>query len=122
MTEELYKPVFEDPIASIFEDFSNHPEVSLQLFDSNEQNQTLKTDLNDPEVILSNNIFTENELIKKDIPGFDLYGVFLHQFKRHKVSRNRLSRMEFVDVNKKDKFDEHLNKFANLKNLTESRT
>lgn len=107
-----------DPLDEIFEDFSGDKDVSLELFSSNSDGVTLKTDLNDKEVFLANNILIDGELIKKDL-GFDLYGSFLENFKRHKVSRDRKSRSEFVDVNKKDKFDDHLSKFANLRDLAD---
>lgn len=106
----------DDPFDPIEEQFSSGDEISKDLF--NEGDITLKSDLNDKEVILVTQLFIENKLIK-DILDFDLYGEFIHEFKRHKVSRNRGSRLEFVDVNRRDNFDNNLNKFANLKSLTE---
>lgn len=112
-----------DVISSIEENISDPNEISLELFD--EKDVTLRSDLNDKEVILANALFIENLIIKKSFKRFgltfDLYGKYLREFKRHKVSRNRLSRTEFVDVNKKNRFDDQLKGVANIKNLIEPR-
>lgn len=119
-------PIKEDVIDKIKEDFSNGEDNTLELFKDSADDVTLRTDLNEFEVILANCIFVENEFIKQCFLSvgvkFDLYGDFLKEFKRHKISKKRLSRMEFVDINKKYRFDEQLSKFANIKNLVEPRT
>lgn len=114
-----------DPIGEIFESINkSDDDNSLELFSSGDI--TLRTQLNNKEVVLSNCLFVENEIIKSQFKSktgksFDLYGDFLSNFKKHKVSLDRQSRGEFVNVNLKNTFDRDLNRMANLKNLTESR-
>lgn len=113
----------EDPIDSIFENISsgdkNH---SLELFkDDKKGDIALKTDLKDKELVLVVALMTENELIKKDLGDFDLFGDFLNQFRRHKVSLDRKSRIEFVESNRKPLSSDLLNEASSVKNLTESR-
>lgn len=111
-----------DPLDQIQEEFSAMPDNTLELFtDPQGDDITLRTENNDKETILLNCLFVENELINQDLPDFDLYASFLKNFKRHKVSLKRQSRSEFVDVNRKDRFNQHLNQFANLNSLIEPR-
>lgn len=116
--------MLEDPIGSIFEDIKNTNDNSLELFAQGDV--TLRTDLLNKEVVLVNCIHTDNELMKKSFKRFkiefDLFDEFLTSFKRHKVSLDRKSRGEFVNVNMKNTLDRDLTRVSNLKNLTESRT
>lgn len=112
-----------DPIDSIFEDVkSSNDQVSLELFrDDGHGEIALKTDLINKEHVLVTALMVENELIKEDLDDFDLYGDYLNQFRRHKVSLDRKSRTEFVEANRKPAPSDLLNETASAKTLTESR-
>lgn len=112
-----------DPIEKIFEEVKgNTDDNTLELFkDDKTGDIALKTDLIHIEHVLTSCLATENLLIK-GILDFDLYGEFLDQFRRHKVSLDRLSRKEFVEVNQKNTMDRDLERVSSLKNLTDSRT
>lgn len=108
-----------DPIDEIFEKFkASKSDNSLELFA--EGDVTLKTDLINKEMVLVNALHVENKLIKESL-GFDVFGEFLSSFKRHKVSLDRKSRSEFVDVNLRNSLDRDISRASNLKNLVESR-
>lgn len=112
-----------DVIEDIFEKVSGaNKNDSLELFkDDKTGDIALKTDLNPSEHTLVVCMITENKLIKEDLEDFDLYGDFLNEFRRHKVSLDRKSRDEFVQVNMKNTMDRDLNRVANLNNLTDTR-
>ena len=112
-----------DPIEQIFESISNSSSSpSLELFnDSRKGDISLKTDLTHKEHVLVSALSVENSLINESLKDFDLYGKFLEEFKRHKLSLDRKSRNEFVESNKKPSSSDLLNEASSVKNLTESR-
>lgn len=96
------------------------------LLEADENNVDLRTELNENEVDIVNKIFINNEYLKsilsrnqdkKSKLGVDVYGEFLNNYLRLKISFNRASRMEFVDINKKDRFENNLTKFNSFANL-----
>lgn len=110
-----------DPIDSIFENIETGSKNNgIELFRDDSKDIDLKTDLTHTEHVIVSCIATDNEFIKRDL-GFDLYGEFLNQFRRHKVSLDRKSRSEFVQVNMKNTIDRDLDRISNLKNLSDSR-
>lgn len=91
------------------------------LFEANKDNVILRSDFNELEVDCINKIYINNLFLKncfKSEEQFDIYGEFLLNYMKLKVSFNRGSRTEFVDVNKKDRFENNLNKFNNFANLS----
>lgn len=87
------------------------------LFEATEDNVDLRTELNEDEVVLVNKIHINNLFLKSKL-GIDVYKEFLVNYLRLKVSFNRGSRTEFVDVNRRDRFEQNLNRFSNFANLT----
>lgn len=87
------------------------------LFEATDENVDLRTELNENEVDCVNKIFINNEFLKSKLGG-DVYKSFLINYLRLKVSFNRGSRIEFVDVNKKDRFEQNLKTFGNFSNLS----
>lgn len=87
------------------------------LFEANEDNVDLRSELNAHELDCVNKIFINNLYLKSKI-GFDIYSKFLNNYLRLKISYNRGSRIEFVDVNKKDRFEQNLKSFSNFSNLS----
>jgi hypothetical protein len=82
----------------------------IELFEGDIDNIDLRTDLSHPEIIVVNAIiFNSLFLQNKGIP--DPYGRFINEYQRLKVSMDRKSRMEFVNVNKRERFDDNLDKF-----------
>lgn len=87
------------------------------LFEGTEENIDLRTELNENEVDCVNKIFINNEFLKAKL-GSDIYHEFLINYMRLKVSFNRGSRVEFVDINRKDRFEQNLQRFGNFANLS----
>jgi hypothetical protein len=107
-----------NPIEYKFDNLTND-DVSLNLFTP--KDLVLKTELNQKELVVLNCLVIENSLIKDDLKGFDLFGGFIDSFMKHKVSLDRKSRREFVDINKKDRFDDKVSTMSNIKNLVDVR-
>lgn len=112
-----------DPIEKIFEKVkSGDSEPALELIKEEFKGDIdLKTDLNSKEMVLITCLESENELIKEDLPDFNLYSIYLNHFKRFKVSLDRKSRIELVQSIQHDTTDRTINKLSNLNSLTESR-
>lgn len=115
-----------DPLLLINEQMSsNKSELPQQLFSENPEIDeiALKTDLIHKEHVFVSVLMTENKLISNLFgDDFNLYGDFLNQFRRHKVSLDRKSRLEFVDVLRGGVSEKDLNTMSNLKNITDTRT
>jgi len=83
----------------------------------------LKTDLIHKEHVLVSVLATENKNISDDLGSdFNLYGDFLNEFRRHKVSLDRKSREEFVNTVSGGISNKDLETASNIKNLTDTRT
>lgn len=87
------------------------------LFEAEEDNVDLRTELNENEVDCVNKIFINNEFLYNKL-GFDIYKEFLNNYMRLKVSFNRGSRSEFVDINRRERFEQNLSRFSNFQNLS----
>jgi hypothetical protein len=85
------------PISDVFENFESDSDQALKsartLFEADEDNIRLRTDLNDHEIKLLSKLRYFHTLI--DVKGLDS---ILTEFMMLKVSRNRKSRAEFVDT------------------------
>lgn len=88
------------------------------LFEATEDNIDLRTELNENEVDCVNKIFVNNQFLNSKFKDSNIYKSFLINYLRLKVSFNRGSRIEFVDVNKKDRFEQNLKTFGNFSNLS----
>lgn len=86
------------------------------LFEAEDENVDLRTHLNSDELVIANKIFANNAFIFKKL-GINVYGDFLINYLRYKISYERLSRTEFVDINRKDHFEQNLGRFNNFANL-----
>lgn len=73
--------------------------TSKELFKANKEDVDIKTELTDEEIVILNVIkVNQDDLIKRGIK--DVYDTFINGFLRLKISRERKSRGEFVDMNK----------------------
>ena len=94
----------------------------IDLFEAESSNVDLRTDLKIEEIILVNIIkMNADYLTNKGIKN-NVFETFINQYLRLKISLDRKSRAEFVDINKKERFENNLNKFntfANLKKVKE---
>lgn len=94
--------------------------ASRQIFSATEEDIDLKTDLNENEipviaVLKYNDEFLKSKGIK---PVFTKYANY---YMRLKVSKDRKSREEFVNINKKDNQEDMLGMAGNLANIGNSR-
>jgi hypothetical protein len=95
---------------------------SRELFRGEEEGIDLKTHLTDEEIALINTLIYNDELLKKRKLK-PIFKNFLYRFMRLKVSKDRLSRQEFVNINKTgDSTEDKLNMASNLANITKPRT
>lgn len=113
-----------DTLEEIFEEISSsNVDNSLELF--KEGDLTLRTDLIQKEVILLNALSVDNHILRNQLflgPDEEcIFDVFIRSFKRHKISLDRKSRSEFVNINLKNTLDRDLARVSNLKSLTDSR-
>lgn len=90
---------------------------SRELFRADKTDVDIKTDISWMEIVLINKLLWNNQLlIKKGLkPHWDF---FLEHYLRLKISLDRKSRGEFVQVNKADKTEDALNLASNLQNLS----
>lgn len=84
------------------------------LFDSTPENVIRRSHFTELEVDCINKILVNNDFLiscfGKDLG--DVYGPFLLSYMNSKISFNRGSRMEFVDVNRKERFKQNLQEFG----------
>jgi hypothetical protein len=93
---------------------------SRELFKAEEDSIDLKTDLNNEEISLINTLFYNDSLLKEK--GLKpVFSKFIYKYMRLKVSKDRLSRSEFVNINKTNTNEDVLGVASNLKNLTDTR-
>jgi len=121
--DNLIKPIKNliNPIEHYFNNKHNTAEF-IELFEGTDQNIDLRTDLSHEEIILVNVIKMNGEYLKELDPvefKDNIYTRFINSYMRLKVSLDRKSRAEFVDINKKERFENNLHKFNALKDLTD---
>ena len=103
------------------EEGSNQAFNSRELFKADKENIDLKTHLTDQEITLINTLFF-NDKILKDNGLKQIYSAFIYKYLRLKVSKDRLSRTEFVNTNRTgEQAEETLNKLSNVKNITDTK-
>lgn len=116
--EEFYKPVFlPDPIEEYVKDNLGQESTFQDLFEATEENVDLRTEVTWPELVIVNKIKVVDDFIKEKL-GESVYHNFINKYLRLRVSTDRKSRTEFVDINKKDRFQDKLKEFGSFAALS----
>lgn len=118
-TENIQKPKsmpshIEEYLAKV--EGSKESFASRELFEATLNNIDLKTHLTDQEINLINTLMFNNHILKSRglVP---IYDKWLEKFMRLKVSKDRLSRNEFVNINRQMTPSEEISNISNLKNI-----
>lgn len=90
---------------------------SKEIFRADEDNIDIKTELSDMEIQILNRLMINDKILLQHglIPVFSLFST---QFMRLKISRNRQSRQEFVDINRQNNTDQMLSGLQGLSNVS----
>jgi hypothetical protein len=106
-------------IEEYFADATNGKEVltSKELFKANPEDVDIKTDISIQEIVLINKLLFNNEILKE--AGLKpVYKNFLNSYMRLKISLDRKSRGEFVDMNRSNqKPEDVLSTMSNVSNI-----
>lgn len=106
------------PLEEYFKNNCDKENTFIELFEANNENVDLRTDLSISEILILNAMYFNSKFLEKK--GLKpLYIGFLSKYMRFKISVDRKSRGEFVDINKRDRFKDKLQEFGNFKNLSE---
>ena len=109
-----------DHIEEYFAETSQSKEVltSKELFRASKEDVDIKTDLSIQEIVLINKLKFNNMLLKQ--AGLTpVYDEFLQDYLRLKISLDRKSRGEFVDMNRgQSKTDDVLDAMSKVSNIT----
>lgn len=90
--------------------------TSKELFTA-DKDVDIKTDIKWEEIVIINKILFHNEHLRKQ--GLKpIYNNFLNNYMRLKISMDRKSRAEFVNMNRGNNTDEVIDKFSALSNIT----
>lgn len=111
-----------DHIDEYFKKTEGSKEVlqSRELFSADKDNIDLKTDINNDEISLIASLkFNDDFLQRKGLRP--VFRNFFEPYMRLKVSKDRKSREEFVNMNKQNPQDDVLDKASNLSNLMNPR-
>lgn len=90
------------------------------LFNASEKDIDLKTDINWQEIVLINKL-KANDRFLIDCGLNPIYKEVLNSYMRLKVSMDRKSRTEFVDVNRGDNAEKVLDIASNIKNISDAK-
>lgn len=92
-----------------------------ELFEAEKDNVDLRTDLSIQEIVIINKLIIDNEFLNEKIKlekiPLNLFGSFINHYLRLKISKDRLSRAEFVDINRRERFDKDMQKIGNFANI-----
>lgn len=119
-SEEQNKKLI-NPISEYL-DNRNHTSDFIDLFEAEKHNVDLRTDLSHEEIILVNIIKMNASFLQNKGLNNNIFDSFIDQYLRLKISLERKSRGEFVDINKRDRTENHLkqlNSFAELRKTKE---
>ena len=95
--------------------------VTKELFSINDNKELdLKTDLNDNDIKNISSMYY-NDLFLKRMGFKPIFCNYYLKFMRLRISKDRQSRKEFVNVNKSDNSDETLGKLGDLSNIINTR-
>lgn len=90
---------------------------SKELFSADRDNIDIKTELSDEEIQIINRLMINDAILVQH--GLQpVFSIFTNQFMRLKISRNRQSRQEFVDINRQSNTHEMLSGLQGLSNMT----
>lgn len=91
-------------------------QVGSELFRINDGDSDIKSELSENEIRLINILKANDQFLEKQnlLPVFRIY---YNNFLRLKVSLERKSRREYVDINKSDNSDETISKLSNISSL-----
>lgn len=93
---------------------------SRELFSGDNDNIVFKTDLTNEEISLITTLKFNDQFLKAR--GLSpLFMKYFNNYMKLKVSKDRQSRGEFVNINKQDNQDDIIDKASSLKNLTDPR-
>ena len=94
--------------------------VSKEIFTANEDNIDVKTDLKHEEINYINTLLYNNDLlVSRGLKP--VYKDFLQNYMRLKISLDRKSRGEYVDINRSNDFAKNLQDMSNIKNVTDTK-
>lgn len=120
-TKEKKKSTLEVGKNHIEEYFSNKESnrdvlTSKELFKAERKDVDIRTDLLLKEIVLVNKLIYNNYLLKKYklLPAFD---EFINEYMRLKISLERKSRTEFVDMNRANKSTDTLKEMSEFSNI-----
>jgi hypothetical protein len=106
-----------NPILEYFKSNTEKEESPfLELFEATDEDVDLRTDLSIQEIIIVNKIMHNCTFLTKKIKS-SIYEDFIYQYLRLKISKDRKSRGEFVDINRREDMDHNLQKFSNFSNI-----
>lgn len=109
--------ILENPIEEYFKEGLNGESTFPELFEANKENVDLRTDLITHEaVLIISKLQVDNEFLDEKL-NFRLFDALIEHYLRNLVSLERKSRMEFVDINRRDRFKENLKDFGNFSNI-----
>jgi hypothetical protein len=120
MKKEIKKKLV-NPIEEYFAHKEGNKEylISREIFKASED-VDIKTDLEREEIGLITTLQYNNQILKN--AGLSpVYEKFLTNYMRLKISLNRQSRKEFVDMNKGDKTDDVLKGMADLSTIEKTK-
>lgn len=113
MTEEELN----NPIQEYF-DNQNNEATFKDLFEATKENVDLRTDLTIQEIVIINKLKTNDTFIEEKL-NFKLFDGFVNDYLRLKISLDRRSRGEFVDINRKERFEQNLRRMNDFSNVLE---
>jgi hypothetical protein len=116
MTEEEQQVYFEhkeldNPIDSVL--LPSGEENHKVLFEPSDDSMDLRTDLEEAQIIFLNTLKANDDFLEHS--GLDrCHENIIQSIMRLYVSKDRKSRMEYVDVNRKENMDRNLSKLADF--------
>ncbi|MFW6272659.1 MAG: hypothetical protein ACOC2U_02625 [bacterium] len=102
MDKESLNPHFEEYFDKVNED--NSVKIGKEIFKASADDVDIKTDLNTKEIYHINALKMIDKMLEKFGVG-KVYNMFYDDYFRLKISKDRLSRGEFVKVTAQDKTD-----------------
>lgn len=101
-----------NPVEEYFKDRVNSDLKKNELFDADDEDIDIKTDLTEQRIVLVNTLH-ENDIFLQSKGLKPVFKTYYEKHLRLLISKERKSRGEFVEVNKnkKEEFNEQFNKF-----------
>lgn len=110
--------ILKNPLEEYFKNNADKESTFQELFEATPLNVDLRTDLSIKELVILNKIKMNCIFLDERIKT-EIYQNFFNQYLRLKISKDRLSRAEFVDINRRERFEQNLQKFGNFKALAD---